>query len=130
MRVVLQVALASLIADGAVQRMVGQQKLHHCSSRKPSRLGIGPDLHRRSHLRAARGHWLGRFLNLHQAHPAVAGHLEALMVAKPGYLNAVFLGSLEDGEVVIDLVGLVVDEDLDLLGGEGLEDLPEKGKLG
>ena len=52
------------------------------------------------------------------------------MVAKPGYFNAVFLGSLEDGEVVIDLVGLVVDEDLDLLGREGLEDLPEKGKLG
>jgi hypothetical protein len=40
------------------------------------------------------------------------------MVAEAGDLNAVLLGSLEDGEVVIDLVGLVVDKDLDLLGGE------------
>ena len=52
------------------------------------------------------------------------------MIAKPWYLNAVFLGRLEDGEVVIDLVRLVVDENLDLLGREGLEERPEKGKLG
>ena len=52
------------------------------------------------------------------------------MIAKPWYFNAVFLGGLEDGEVVIDLVGLIVDEDLDLLGGEGLEEGSEKGKLG
>lgn len=50
------------------------------------------------------------------------------MIAEPGYLNAVFLGGLEDGEVVIDLVGLVVDEDLYLLGGEeaeGIVQLPQ-----
>lgn len=38
------------------------------------------------------------------------------MVAEPWYFNAVLLGSLEDGKVVIDLVRLVVDEDFDLLG--------------
>ena len=31
-RVVLEVTFATLIADGAVQRVVGQQKLHHSSS--------------------------------------------------------------------------------------------------
>lgn len=52
------------------------------------------------------------------------------MVAEPWDFNAVLLGSLEDGEIVIDLVRLVVDEDLDFLGREGLKKLPEKGKLG
>lgn len=40
------------------------------------------------------------------------------MVAEAGDLDAVFFGGLEDGEVVIDLVGFVVDEDFDLLGRE------------
>lgn len=43
------------------------------------------------------------------------------MIAEPGYFDAVFLGCLEDREVIIDLVGLVIDEDLDLLGGESAE---------
>ena len=43
------------------------------------------------------------------------------MVAEARDLDVVLLGSLENGEVVIHLVGLVVDEHLDLLGGEGRE---------
>ena len=41
------------------------------------------------------------------------------MVAEARYFDAIFLGGLEDGEVVFDLVGFVVDENFDLLGGEG-----------
>ena len=38
------------------------------------------------------------------------------MVAKARDFDIVFLGGLEDGEVVIYLVGFVVDEDLYLFG--------------
>ena len=38
------------------------------------------------------------------------------MVAETRYLDAIFLGCLEDGEVVVDLVGFVIDEDLYLFG--------------
>jgi len=50
------------------------------------------------------------------------------MVAETRDLYILLLGGLEDREVVIDLVRFVVDEDLDLLGGEGsiqLEVTPE-----
>lgn len=51
------------------------------------------------------------------------------MVAEPRDFNAIFLGSLEDGEVVIDLVGLVVDEDLNLLSGEETQGLTASQQL-
>jgi len=41
------------------------------------------------------------------------------MVAETRDLYILLLGGLEDREIVIDLVRFVVDEDLDLLGGEG-----------
>jgi len=43
------------------------------------------------------------------------------MIAESGYFDPILLGSLEDGEVIIDLVWLIIDEDLDLLGGESSE---------
>lgn len=43
------------------------------------------------------------------------------MIAESGYFDAILLGGLEDGEVIIDLVGFIIDEDLNLLGGEGTE---------
>jgi hypothetical protein len=43
------------------------------------------------------------------------------VVAKTRNLNAILLGSLEDGEIVIDLVRFIVDEYLYFLGGEGRE---------
>ena len=50
------------------------------------------------------------------------------MVAEAGDFNAVLLGCLEDGEVIIDLVRFVVDEDLYLLGREeGAGHAPQQG---
>jgi hypothetical protein len=72
-------------------------------------------------LRAAGGNWLRRFLDLDKAHPAVACYFESFMIAEPGYFDTVFLGCLEDREVIIDLVWLIVDKDLNLLGGESWE---------
>jgi len=116
---VLEIAVASLIADGAVEGVVGQQKLHGASLGVPGVLGGGVYFHGWGDLRAAGCDGLGCFFYLDEAHSAVAGNLEPLVVAEAGDLDVVFLGGLEDGEVVIDLVGLVVDEDLYLFGGEG-----------
>ena len=74
------------------------------------------DFHGGGDLGAAGGDRLGGFFDLDEAHPAVAGHFESFMVAEAGDLDIVFLGSLEDGEVVINLVGFIVDEYLNLLG--------------
>ena len=41
------------------------------------------------------------------------------MVAEARDFDAILFGCLEDGEVALDLVGFVVDEDLYLLGTEG-----------
>jgi hypothetical protein len=40
------------------------------------------------------------------------------MVAESGNLDAILFGSLKDGEIIIDLVGFIVDEDFYLLGRE------------
>lgn len=119
MRVVLQVALASLIADRAVERVIGEQKLHDSSSSVPGGLGIGVDFHGWGDLGAAGSHGFGGLFDFYEAHPAVAGDFETFMVAEARNLDVIFLGGLEDREVVIDLVRLVVDEYLYLLGGEG-----------
>ena len=78
----------------------------------------GMDFHGWGHLRAARCNRFWCFLYFDEAHSAIASYFESFVVAESGDLNIVFLGCLEDGEVVIDLVGFVVDEDLYLFGGE------------
>jgi hypothetical protein len=117
----LEVALASLVADGAIEGVVGEQKLHDASSGQTGGFGVGVDFHGGGDLRAAAGDWFGGLLDFDETHSAVAGYFEAFVVAEAGYFDAVFLGGLEDGEVVVDLVRLVVDEDFDFFGREGRE---------
>jgi hypothetical protein len=88
-RVVLEAALARLVADRAVERVVDEQELHHRALRFG---GLGdsvrttmPSLH---HLRRAGGLQLGHALDLDQAHPALADHREARVVAVVGDLDA------------------------------------------
>ena len=101
--VVLQVALSTLVTDRAVEGMVGQDELHDSSTGDTSGLRSGVNAHGRSHLGAAGGDGLGSLFNFNKAHPAVASNLKALVVAETRDFNSIFLGSLEDGEVVIDL---------------------------
>ena len=82
----------------------------------PSILRTGMNFHGWSYLGAARSNWLWRLLDFYKAHSAVASYFEAFVVAEARNLDVIFLGSLEDREVVIDLVGFVVDEDLYFLG--------------
>ena len=55
-RLVLQVALAALVADGAVERVVGEEELHDALARLLDHRGAGVDLHPRHRRHRARSH--------------------------------------------------------------------------
>lgn len=91
---ILQIALAALIADGAIQRMVHQQELHDALARLAGQIRVGLDAPALHHGHSAGGHWLGTLLHLDEAHPAVAGHRKTFVVAESGYLHADLSSSL------------------------------------
>lgn len=84
---VLQVALPTLVTNGAVQRMVQQQELQHGLPSLLDQWAVGIDLHVLHHGHRARCNWLGGALNFDQAHAAVAGNGEGGVVAEARYLS-------------------------------------------
>src|SRR5690606_39052684 len=70
-REILQLALAALVADRAVERMVDQQELHRRLLRLDRALRPRVDLHAVRDWRRARGQRLRRLLDVDEAHPAV-----------------------------------------------------------
>ena len=83
-RLVLQRALAALVADGAVERMVGEQELEHAVLRLLDLLRRGVDDHALARLDEA-GRLQGgaaRALHFDQAHAAHADRLHARVVAE------------------------------------------------
>ena len=90
-RLVLQVALAALVADRAIERMVDQQELHHAFARLLDHRRVGEDLRRlavRAGAQVAHAHGAGGLrlrraaLHLDQAHAAIAGDRQPLVVAE------------------------------------------------
>src|SRR4029079_9230520 len=88
-RLVLQVALAALVTDRAIQRVVDQQKFHHAFTRllhhrrtrrdfRRLALRAGPAI---AHAPGAACDRLRAALHFDQAHPAIAGDRQPLMVA-------------------------------------------------
>src|SRR5690606_41312905 len=63
---VLQLALPALVADGAVERVVDEQELHHPLLRLDRRVRVHEDLHALGGGRGARRQRLGRLLDLHE----------------------------------------------------------------
>ena len=108
-RLVLQIALPALIADRAIERMIDQQHFHDAVARldRGRRLGVDDvafgDRHR------AGGYRLWRFLDLDQAHPAVAGDHQPFVVAEMRDLDAGLLARLQDRRPRRDLDLLPVD---------------------
>ena len=102
-RLVLQIALAALVADRAIQRVVDQQELHHPLARLPHRRRVGADHHVVADRHRAGGDRLGRALHLDQAHAAIAGDRQALVIAEARNLHPRLLAGLEDGDPVLDL---------------------------
>lgn len=75
-RLILQVALTTPVADGAVERVVRKQELEHALTRLGDDGRLGEDLLTRHRRESARGEGLRRALALDKAHTAVAGNVE------------------------------------------------------
>ena len=80
---ILQIALSALIADRAIKWMVDQQKLHHAFAGVLDHLAIGADFLAVGGRQGATRLRLGRpRLHFDQAHPAIAGDAQPLMIAE------------------------------------------------
>ncbi len=119
-RLVLQVALAALVADRAVERVVDEQELHHPFARLLDHGRASIDLLGRAvavgrqvvDAHGARGDGLGHADHLDEAHAAVAGDRQALVVAEARDLDARLLARLQQRDAVLDLDRLTVDDEL------------------
>src|SRR5690606_13644686 len=107
---VLQVALAALVADRAVQRVVDEQELHHPFAGLLHHRRVGEDLLAVGGRQGAAGLPLWRpRLHLDQAHAAIAGDRQPLVIAEPRNLLAGLLGHLEHGHAGLELDFYAVD---------------------
>ena len=112
-RLVLQVAFAALVADRAIERVVDQQELHHPLARLADAGRVGEDLLALGGRQRAARLRLGRpRLHLDQAHPAIAGDGEPLMIAEARNLLARQLAGLEHRRALRHLDLDTVDLDL------------------
>ena len=100
---VLQIALAALVADRAIQRVVDQQKLHDALARLVHHLGIGADHHALAAGHGAGCDRLGRALHLDQAHAAIGRNRQALVIAESRDLDAELLTGLQHRRARLDL---------------------------
>ncbi len=102
-RLVLQVALAALVADRAIQRMVDQQEFHHAFARLLHHRRTRRDFRRLAlrtrtaiaHAPGAARDRLRAALHLDQAHPAIAGDRQPLVVAEARNFGARGLARLQ-----------------------------------
>ena len=120
-RLVLQIALAALVADRAIQRVIDQQEFHHALAPFARHRRIGFD-HGRLALRARpqilHRHCAGRrrlrraALHLDEAHAAIAGDRQPLMEAETRHLGAGHLAGLKQRVFGGNVDFLAVDDDL------------------
>src|SRR5262249_26866485 len=85
---VLQVALAALVADRAIERMVDEQELQRALAPLLHLRRIGEHSHALGDLGGAGGSQFGHLLDLDEAHAAGAERLHLRMVAVDGNLDA------------------------------------------
>src|SRR5262249_42711574 len=119
-RLVLEVALAALVADRAVQRMVDQQELHHAFARLLHHRRTRGDLRRLAlgapsaiaHAPGAACDGLRATLHFDEAHAAVAGDGQPLMVAEARNLGAGRLARLQQRVLRGHIDLFAVDDEL------------------
>jgi hypothetical protein len=112
--IVLQAALAGLVADGAVERVVDQVQLQRGLLGALGGLGVGLDVQALAHGQAAGDHGLGRAGHLDDAEAAVARVAEGRVVAVVRDLDARVLGGLDDELALGGLALRPVQLELDL----------------
>ncbi len=116
-RLVLQIALAALVADGAIERMIDEQELHYAFARLPDERRIGMDDRggavtvrpQIADIHGAGRHRLRDAADLHEAHAAVTRDGQPLMVTEARDLRSRLLAGLEQGDAVLDFDLLAVD---------------------
>src|SRR4051794_31492115 len=120
-RDVLERALAALVADRAVERVVDEQELHHGVLGLLDLVRGGDHHHAVLHRRRARGLELGHALDLHQAHAAGPHWLtELALVTEVGDLDVALLGGVDQHRALLGLHLAAVDlEGDELLLGAG-----------
>ena len=94
---ILEIAFASLVANGAVERVVGEQELHDTLARLVDERRIGLDHHAWLHRPGARRDWLGSPLHLYQTHTTVTGNHQLLMVAVSRHGASGLFARLDEG---------------------------------
>src|SRR5262245_4080176 len=117
---VLQVAFATLVADRAVERVIDEQKFEHALARLLHRGRVGDDGGWRAvaawpeivDAHGARGHRLRHARHFDQAHPAIAGYRQALVIAETRNLDAGEPAGLDQSDAVRHLVLFAVDNEL------------------
>ena len=114
--VVLHLALARLVADGAVERVVDQEEAHHILARLHAAGRVGGDLHP---VAQRQGAALGQVgtppVDLDHAHPAGAPRAQARLVAEVRHIEAVHPRGLDRQRPFRHLDLLAVDRGGDQL---------------
>jgi hypothetical protein len=95
-RVFLEPALAGLVADRAVERVIDEEELHHRRPRRAHLLAGRVDDHPLGDRRVATDHQLGLLFDLDQAHAAVARDGQPVVVAVVRDLATACLRRLKD----------------------------------
>ena len=116
---VLQRALAALVADRAVQRVVDEQELEDARPGLDHLGRVGVDDHALGRDDRARHLELRHLLDLHEADAARAVHAKAGVVAVVGQPDAGLDGGLQDGLALRDGELTAVDRE-----GDGIHSLP------
>lgn len=94
---VLEITLATLVANGAVERVIGQQELHDTLTGLVNEGRVGLDDHTGLDGPCARGNGLGGALDLDETHTTVTGDHELLVVAVAGDGGAGLFAGLDEG---------------------------------
>ena len=119
---VLQRALAALVADRAVERVVLEQELQHAVLAVAGGVGVRAHDHVRLHGGAAGGLQAAHALHLDQAHAAGAdGRAQARLVAEDRHLDAVGVGGVDQHRPGRRGHAAAVQLELDLLGGREVD---------
>jgi len=93
---ILKIALTSLITNWAIQRMIGKKEFHYTTSGHSGPFRFGDDFEIWSNLGCTGSKRLWSSLYLDQAHSAVTGDRESLVVAKSWNFNSCLGACLEN----------------------------------
>jgi hypothetical protein len=107
---ILELALAALVADGAIESVVDEHQLHQFLADGLDAFRIGHHLLALGHVGGAGRQGPGRTgFHFHHADAAGADGLQSRVVAHIGDKDAVFFGNFQDGFAFFRLYGPAVD---------------------